>query len=321
MTMFHDDGFEELLLSDNYLPTCKSDVQKALKFRYTKLLNFWLFSRKHQILRLVNETLGKKVSLQVEKNDLFGFAFCNSYYAIHSPTIPNFTNFFMRYLTFGVNFNVKCPRLTLSEEDLTMVFRHAQTINRETELWLLKQFNGTIPAQFFHEYRLQNIPITLSLRQINSEYVSKLIDIKSPYYKELIPKCDDYTCFKLALRYKSRQLLRRVRYIWSEDCQNIKDPLFRHEVARKYISRYSTLNNICLNCIEDEKFKQNVLIIAWFRYKYGRRTIDWNPYYTRDLNGKDLATIKTLMTLQRIPTTLISTLPNELIFEVFNFYL
>lgn len=37
--MFHNAAAEEMLLFNNFRPVDKADVQKALKFRYTKLLN------------------------------------------------------------------------------------------------------------------------------------------------------------------------------------------------------------------------------------------------------------------------------------------
>lgn len=239
--MFHNAASEEMLLFNNFRPVDKADVQKALKFRYTKLLNKWLFDNQRAVKILIRDTLGKHLEKKVDKHDLFGFVFLKSEYSIPLAKIPNYVDFFRHYLQFGVYFKVPCPTFLLSQDEKVSLLTEAETVNPKTVLWLVNLLDLLLPPRLYHQYRSMGMYPRLEMKSRNSKfnYICELIDMGSPYYTEIV--FDAVIAMQLAMRYSSEHYLQHVKNVTEADIESVTTPSpFRFALIRKYVEFNST---------------------------------------------------------------------------------
>jgi len=291
--MFHNAASEEMLLFNNFRPAGKADVQKALKFRYTKLLNKWLFDNQRDVKILIRDTLGKQLEKKIDKHDLFGFVFLKSEYSIPLTKIPNYLEFFCRYLQFGVYFKVPCPSFQLTQDEEVSLLTEAETVNPETVLWLVDTFNVLLPPRLYHQYR--NLGLIEKPQIMPSEskfdYISKLIDMESPYHNEI--RFDAVTALQLAIRYNSMHYLQYVESVSEADVISVTPSSFRFTLLRKYVEFNPTCKYKYLCELIDNNIKFNLskqLPITLLRLTLQYNSLEYLQYI-QELTSKDCQNI------------------------------
>lgn len=258
--MLYNGVSEDDLLLNRYWPDSKSDVQKALKFRFTELLNFWLFEGSDHVIILIRNTLDRQIDKKIARHDLFGLVFRKTVYSYSLTRIPNYVEFIKRYLTFGIRYEEKCPRFSISREEFDEIYNAAQTTS--DVVWLSVIFNCYPRAWTFHCGYLRGIRQKLTCS--NYAYAEMLLENNSPAFQMLDCSCQVW--YQLAIKYVNETFLYKTKRIKAEWCQDFPSPMFRVAVARRYIQQWA-LQDIDINApLTSETFHRTVLTLLGMKY-------------------------------------------------------
>ena len=258
--MFHNGVSESHLVFNKYQPECKSDVQKALKFRFTKLLNFWLFNSTNRIVILIRDTLGTQIEKKIARHDLFGFVFQRREHNYPLTTIPNYVEFTKRYLEFGISNNAICPQFSISQKEFDEIYSVAQ--DTRDAAWLSSIFNLYPTAWVFHCGFLRGIRQPLACS--NYAYAEILLENESPAFEML--DCSYHVWYQLAIKFVNETFLDKIEKIEAKWCQDFPSPMFRVAVARRYIKQWN-LQEIDKNAILSSRpFRHTVLSLLGMQY-------------------------------------------------------
>lgn len=258
--MFHNGASENSLVFNRYQAKCKADVQKALKFRYVKLLNFWLFEGTNRTIILIRDTLGSQIEKKIDRYDLFGFVFRCTEYSYPLTAIPNYIEFTKRYVDFGIHFLYRNPKFSITQEQFDEIYDVAK--NNDDVAWLRDVFKRAPTAWIFHNGYLRGIRENIFCS--NYAFAEILLENESPAFEML--KCSDDVWYKLAIKFTNEAFLNNVKKIEPEWCQDFPSPMFRVAVARRYIQNRS-LEEIDKNAkLSSRAFRHTVLSILGTQY-------------------------------------------------------
>lgn len=297
-------------------PINAEQVRTALENRNTKLLNFWLFTGDKSARSVIRTVLGKHQKQKIEQYDLFGFVFMKSKISYGFRKIPNRLRFLIRYIEFGINFDVPCPKLKgLEYHDVYHLqdkFTNERIVN-----WVINTFDVALPLFIFHRCREKHFNVKSNIRKNHAySYARKLYLIKSPYADEI--QLDDYSSWKLALEFSSIARLNTIShviysYVAYHEIHLINrcSHLFINALARKiaehcgYVPKY--VNEI-------PKLRETVLMLMGSKYQTDGNVVmeQLEPYVRcRPLNVYSLGTKINLSSLRKEIQNFTALFPNK----------